>query len=314
MVARDVLRCSRRSRSAATSCSSVRCSSAAGRASTGARATRSRWPGWSRRACSRRPGAGGIALTAWAVRRSGMERRIVACRLVAFTTLLYAVYMLALVLVGLGLYLGILEGPAPFAITVVPAIFGAVVIVIFLSIALLPGDFERRIARWRQQRGRIGRLARKARRGARLPGQRRAHRAAPDARPRGRRARAPSRGGASTSRRCGRPSTRSAVSPALVGDRDELLRRHDRQHAADPRRDRRGRGRHDRRIRRASTSTPAWRWSPCSSTARSRSGCRPFPARSPTFSCAARSSAGGSRRSRARAARFPAGLARYYTK
>ncbi len=106
-------------------------------------------------------GAGGIALTAWALRRSGMERRIVACRLVAFMTLLYAVYMLALVLCGLGLYLGILEGPAPFAITVVPAIFGAVVIVIFLSIALLPGDFERRIARWREQRGRIGRLAQK---------------------------------------------------------------------------------------------------------------------------------------------------------
>ena len=29
-------------------------------------------------------GAGGIALTAWALRRSGMDARVVACRLIAF--------------------------------------------------------------------------------------------------------------------------------------------------------------------------------------------------------------------------------------
>ena len=32
-------------------------------------------------------GAGGIALTAWALRRSGMEPRIVACRMIAFMAL-----------------------------------------------------------------------------------------------------------------------------------------------------------------------------------------------------------------------------------
>ena len=40
-------------------------------------------------------GAGGVALTAWALRRSGMEPRVVACRMVAFLVLLYAVYMAA---------------------------------------------------------------------------------------------------------------------------------------------------------------------------------------------------------------------------
>ena len=35
-------------------------------------------------------GAGGIALTAWALRRSGMDARIVACRMIAFLVLLYA--------------------------------------------------------------------------------------------------------------------------------------------------------------------------------------------------------------------------------
>ena len=34
-------------------------------------------------------GAGGVALTAWALRRSGMEPRLVACRMVAFMVLLY---------------------------------------------------------------------------------------------------------------------------------------------------------------------------------------------------------------------------------
>ena len=45
-------------------------------------------------------GAGGVALTAWALRRSGMSARIVACRMVAFMVLLYSVYLAALVIVG----------------------------------------------------------------------------------------------------------------------------------------------------------------------------------------------------------------------
>jgi uncharacterized membrane protein YbhN (UPF0104 family) len=104
-------------------------------------------------------GAGGIALTAWAVRRSGMEGRIVACRMIAFLALLYGVYMATLVICGLGLYLGIFPGPAPFAITVVPAIFGATVIAIFLSVSLLPRDFDRLVARWRRDGGAVGRVA-----------------------------------------------------------------------------------------------------------------------------------------------------------
>src|SRR5829696_1183084 len=106
-------------------------------------------------------GAGGIALTAWAVRRSGMERRIVACRIVAFMSVLYLIYMLALVVDGLGMYLGLFPGPAPFAVTVVPAIFGAFVITVFLGVALLPGDFERRIAGWATHESRFGRMARR---------------------------------------------------------------------------------------------------------------------------------------------------------
>ncbi|HTW13204.1 MAG TPA: lysylphosphatidylglycerol synthase transmembrane domain-containing protein, partial [Solirubrobacteraceae bacterium] len=106
-------------------------------------------------------GAGGIALTAWALRRSGMEARIVASRLVAFMALLYGVYMGALCVDGLGLYVGLWPGPAPFAITVVPAIFGAVVILLFLAISALPGDFERLVATRSTGHGLVGRLARR---------------------------------------------------------------------------------------------------------------------------------------------------------
>jgi uncharacterized membrane protein YbhN (UPF0104 family) len=73
-------------------------------------------------------GAGGIALTAWAMRRSGMERSDVGARMVTFHVLLYGVYMGVLVIGGLGLYTGLLPGGGSFAITVVPAIFGAMVI------------------------------------------------------------------------------------------------------------------------------------------------------------------------------------------
>jgi putative heme transporter len=106
-------------------------------------------------------GAGGIALTAWALRRSGMEARIVACRMIAFMALLYGVYMATLVIDGLGLYFGLFRGPAPFAITVVPAIFGATVIAVFLTVSLLPGDFERLVARWTSGGGRFARITRR---------------------------------------------------------------------------------------------------------------------------------------------------------
>jgi uncharacterized protein (TIRG00374 family) len=93
-------------------------------------------------------GAGGIALTGWALRRSGLEARLAACRLVAFMALLYAVFMASLLLVGVGLYLGVIPNHgAPFAITVIPALFGAGVIGLFLIVSLLPGDFERFVAR-----------------------------------------------------------------------------------------------------------------------------------------------------------------------
>jgi uncharacterized protein (TIRG00374 family) len=105
-------------------------------------------------------GAGGIALTAWALRRSGMSARKVADSTVVFLCLTYVVYMAALVLGGLGLYYDVLEGPGPIGVTLVPAIFGAVAIGVFLLLALIPTDIERRMHEWstRNDRPRLAKI------------------------------------------------------------------------------------------------------------------------------------------------------------
>jgi uncharacterized protein (TIRG00374 family) len=104
-------------------------------------------------------GAGGVALTAWALRRSGMDRADVAARMTTFLVLLYAVYMAALVLGGIGLFTGVLPGTAPLALTLVPAAFGAAVIAVALALPRLAEVLDRA-----HQRGRrIGRIAPAAR-------------------------------------------------------------------------------------------------------------------------------------------------------
>ncbi len=92
-------------------------------------------------------GAGGVAVTAWALRRSGMERREVAQRMIAFLVLLYGVYVFAMTVCGIGLYIGVLPGAHPFAITIVPAIIGGVTLLVFLGVAFVPEDLERRLGR-----------------------------------------------------------------------------------------------------------------------------------------------------------------------
>jgi uncharacterized protein (TIRG00374 family) len=90
-------------------------------------------------------GAGGIVLTYWALRKAGMPRRRSACRMVAFLVLTYGVYTVALVSFGILLRTHVLPGDAPFGGTVVPAILAAIAIGVFLLIALIPDDVERRI-------------------------------------------------------------------------------------------------------------------------------------------------------------------------
>jgi uncharacterized membrane protein YbhN (UPF0104 family) len=85
-------------------------------------------------------GAGGVALTAWALHREGLDGRRVAAGMTTFLVLLYAVYMLALVAGGVGLRTGVLGGPAPFGLTVVPAVFGTAVIAAALALGAIPAS------------------------------------------------------------------------------------------------------------------------------------------------------------------------------
>jgi uncharacterized membrane protein YbhN (UPF0104 family) len=77
-------------------------------------------------------GAGGVALTAWAMRGAGMPRGRIVVRLTAFMVVLYGVFMAALAGGGLAL---VLEGEVPTALSVVPGAFGLAVIVAALSLS-----------------------------------------------------------------------------------------------------------------------------------------------------------------------------------
>jgi uncharacterized membrane protein YbhN (UPF0104 family) len=90
-------------------------------------------------------GAGGIVLTYWALRKAGMHRRRSACRMVAFLVLTYVPYLTALVVFGVLLRTGVLPGDDPVGGTIVPAAVAAVAMGLLGLVALIPGDFERRL-------------------------------------------------------------------------------------------------------------------------------------------------------------------------
>jgi uncharacterized protein (TIRG00374 family) len=100
-------------------------------------------------------GAGGIALTYWALRRAGTGARQAASRMVAFLVLLYTIYLGTLVVCGIFLRVGLFPGPSPVSMTIVPAALAGVALVILFLIALIPADFERVVARWAQGHRRV---------------------------------------------------------------------------------------------------------------------------------------------------------------
>jgi uncharacterized protein (TIRG00374 family) len=104
-------------------------------------------------------GAGGIALTYWAVRRAGMERWRTACRMIAFLVILYSVYLLSLMIVGVLLRTHVLSGDAPVAGTIIPAAVALGCLAILGLVALIPGDFERRIRELSTRSSRAKRFA-----------------------------------------------------------------------------------------------------------------------------------------------------------
>jgi len=106
-------------------------------------------------------GAGGVAVTAWALRRAGMEPGVIACRMVASYVIQYSLYLGSMLVCGLGLYAGVFAGGGSFSLLVIPALFSVAVIMLVAGMAFVPRDFERRLSRLSRRSGRVGRLARR---------------------------------------------------------------------------------------------------------------------------------------------------------
>jgi uncharacterized protein (TIRG00374 family) len=91
-------------------------------------------------------GAGGIALTYWALRKAGMGRRDAVRRMVAFLTLHYVFYPVALIAFGILLRTGVLPGKGSVELTIVPAAVAGVALIVGALIALTPADLGQRVA------------------------------------------------------------------------------------------------------------------------------------------------------------------------
>ncbi len=99
-------------------------------------------------------GAGGLALGVWALRQAGMPTGNVARRTVAFFVVTSAANFIALVLVGIGVFVGLVPGTGSWVLTLVPALITALgILLVGLSPRLLRALGERGASadreRWR---------------------------------------------------------------------------------------------------------------------------------------------------------------------
>lgn len=104
-------------------------------------------------------GAGGVAVTVWALHRARMASGVIACRMVASYVIQYFVYLAAIVVCGLGLHWGLFPGGGAVELTLIPAVIAAGGMALVASMAFVPDDFRRRLEGLARRRGRVGRLA-----------------------------------------------------------------------------------------------------------------------------------------------------------
>jgi uncharacterized membrane protein YbhN (UPF0104 family) len=91
-------------------------------------------------------GAGGLALGAWALHRSGMSGERIARRSVAFFFLTSLPNVLGVIIIGLGLALGVFTGESNLLLTLLPALVAAGAIAIVIAGGRWAGAWERRLA------------------------------------------------------------------------------------------------------------------------------------------------------------------------
>jgi uncharacterized membrane protein YbhN (UPF0104 family) len=80
-------------------------------------------------------GAGGAALTLWALRRAGMRPRAAARTLLAFLVVLYAVFLTSIAASGVVLTLGLVKSRGPAALSAIAATVALVAIAVCLALA-----------------------------------------------------------------------------------------------------------------------------------------------------------------------------------
>ena len=90
-------------------------------------------------------GAGGLALGVWALREAGMPTAHIARRTVAFFVITSAANFFALIVVGIGVFLGLIAGRGSVVLTLVPAVITA--------FGVLLAGFSPRLLRALGQRG-----------------------------------------------------------------------------------------------------------------------------------------------------------------
>jgi uncharacterized protein (TIRG00374 family) len=90
-------------------------------------------------------GAGGVALTYWALKKAGMKRREAVKRMIAFISLHYAFYPFALIVFGLLLRTGVLSGEHSVELTIIPASVAGVLLILGAAVTLIPADLEGRL-------------------------------------------------------------------------------------------------------------------------------------------------------------------------
>jgi uncharacterized protein (TIRG00374 family) len=90
-------------------------------------------------------GAGGLALGAWALRRSGMDARRIARRSVAFFFLTSVPNVLGVIILGLALALHVVAGRASLALTLLPALIAAAGVLATVLAGHFAASLERRV-------------------------------------------------------------------------------------------------------------------------------------------------------------------------
>ncbi|HWE13298.1 MAG TPA: hypothetical protein VG365_07295, partial [Solirubrobacteraceae bacterium] len=78
-------------------------------------------------------GAGGAAVTVWALRRAGLRPRVAARTLLAFLVVLYSVFLASIVVFGSALTLGLVGSHGPRALSAIPSVAAVLSLVLCLA-------------------------------------------------------------------------------------------------------------------------------------------------------------------------------------